>query len=88
MAIDAYGWAHKLSPEALDVMDALYQLYRETKQGAKAAEIVEKLLQSPEMKAKPEKAKRIYYALYPHTRHVAPKVRAFVDYMREHYRAQ
>ncbi len=32
--------------------------------------------------------KRFYYALYPHTRHVAPKVRAFVDYMREYYRAQ
>ncbi|MCO5397558.1 LysR family transcriptional regulator [Ralstonia soli] len=31
--------------------------------------------------------KRLYYALYPHTRHVAPKVRAFVDYMGEHYRA-
>lgn len=31
--------------------------------------------------------RRIYYALYPHTRHVAPKVRAFVDYMSEHYRA-
>ncbi len=31
--------------------------------------------------------KRLYYALYPHTRHVAPKVRAFVDYMREYYRA-
>jgi DNA-binding transcriptional LysR family regulator len=29
----------------------------------------------------------VYYALYPHTRHVAPKVRAFVDYMSEHYRA-
>ena len=32
--------------------------------------------------------KRIYYALYPHTRHVAPKVRAFVDFMSEHYRAR
>lgn len=31
--------------------------------------------------------KRLYYALYPHARHVAPKVRAFVDYMSEHYRA-
>ncbi|WP_439893246.1 LysR family transcriptional regulator (plasmid) [Ralstonia sp. 25C] len=31
--------------------------------------------------------KRLYYALYPHARHVAPKVRAFVDYMGEHYRA-
>ncbi|MBN4667143.1 LysR family transcriptional regulator [Pandoraea nosoerga] len=27
-----------------------------------------------------------YYALYPHTRHVNPKVRAFVDFMAEHYR--
>ena len=29
---------------------------------------------------------RHYYALYPQTRHVAPKVRAFVDHMAEHYR--
>lgn len=29
---------------------------------------------------------RHYYALYPQTRHVAPKVRAFVDHMVEHYR--
>lgn len=27
-----------------------------------------------------------YYALYPHTRHVNPKVRAFIDFMAEHYR--
>ncbi|RKE36704.1 LysR family transcriptional regulator [Paraburkholderia sp. BL23I1N1] len=29
---------------------------------------------------------RHYYALYPQTRYVAPKVRAFVDHMAEHYR--
>ena len=28
-----------------------------------------------------------YYALYPQTRHVNPKVRGFVDFMAEHYRA-
>ncbi|CAG9244284.1 LysR family transcriptional regulator [Burkholderia diffusa] len=28
---------------------------------------------------------RCYYALYPQTRHLAPKVRAFVDYMAAHY---
>jgi DNA-binding transcriptional LysR family regulator len=28
---------------------------------------------------------RHYYALYPQTRYVAPKVRAFVDHMAEHY---
>ncbi|ODP35311.1 LysR family transcriptional regulator [Pandoraea sp. ISTKB] len=27
-----------------------------------------------------------YYALYPQTRHVSPKVRAFIDFMVEHYR--
>jgi tetratricopeptide (TPR) repeat protein len=63
MAIDAYAWAHKLQPQALDVMDALYQLYRETKQGAKAAEVVEKLLQSEQLQKKPERAKRIHFAL-------------------------
>ncbi|NWE47147.1 LysR family transcriptional regulator [Pseudomonas gingeri] len=29
---------------------------------------------------------RHYYALYPHGRHLAPQVRAFVDHMSEHYR--
>jgi len=32
-------------------------------------------------------AQRHYYALYPQTRHLAPKVRVFVDFMAEHYRA-
>jgi DNA-binding transcriptional LysR family regulator len=31
---------------------------------------------------------RHYYALYPQTRYVAPKVRAFVDHMAEHYRGR
>ena len=30
---------------------------------------------------------RHYYALYPHARHLPPKVRVFVDFMDEHYRA-
>ncbi|MGO1070360.1 LysR family transcriptional regulator [Lysobacter sp. CA199] len=30
--------------------------------------------------------KRYYYALYPQTQYVSPKVRAFVDHMAEHYR--
>lgn len=31
--------------------------------------------------------RRYYYALYPHAKHLAPKVRVFVDFMAEHYRA-
>src|SRR5262249_61819532 len=44
MAIDAYLAAHRLHPEALPVMDALYILYRQTRQGPKAAEVLEKML--------------------------------------------
>src|SRR5262249_13529967 len=63
MAIDAYLTAHKLRPDSLTVMDALYVLYRETKQGQKAAEMLEKMLAHAELSRDPERAKRVYYAL-------------------------
>ncbi|MHB8874318.1 MAG: tetratricopeptide repeat protein, partial [Myxococcaceae bacterium] len=63
MAIDAYLGAHKINPEALEVMDALYVLYHDTRQGQKAAEILEKMLGQPELKGEPQKAKRVYFAL-------------------------
>jgi len=56
MAIDAYLAAHRLHPEALPVMDALYILYRETKQGPKAAEILENMLAVPELRQDVHKA--------------------------------
>ncbi len=61
-AIDAYLAAHKLQPLALDVMDALYVLYRETRQGQKAAEILEKMLGSEELRQSP-RIKRVWFAL-------------------------
>ena len=63
MAIDAYLAAHRLHPEALPVMDALYILYRETKQGPKAAEILEKMLAVPELRQDVHKAKLVHFAL-------------------------
>jgi golgin subfamily B member 1 len=63
LAIDAYLAAHKVSPEVLDVMDALYVLYRETKQGAKAAEMLQRMLQTDALKSDPQKGKRVWFAL-------------------------
>ncbi|MBX7099937.1 MAG: tetratricopeptide repeat protein [Myxococcaceae bacterium] len=63
MAIDAYLAAHRIKEDVLEVMDALYVLYRETKQGHKAAEILEKMLATPALQGDPQKAKRVYFAL-------------------------
>lgn len=63
MAIDAYGVAAKVKPLALDVLDAMYVLYRETKQGPKAAEVLERMLAVPELQADPQRAKRVWFAL-------------------------
>lgn len=63
MAIDAYLVASKVHPDSLDVLDALYVLYRETKQGQRASEVLEKMLQSPNLQSEPQKAKRVYFAL-------------------------
>jgi tetratricopeptide (TPR) repeat protein len=63
MAIDAYIAAHKIRPDSLPVMDALYVLYRQTRQGQKAAEILERMLAQPELQQDPQRAKRVYFAL-------------------------
>jgi tetratricopeptide (TPR) repeat protein len=63
MAIDAYSGALKLMPDALDVMDALYVLLRETRQGQKAADVLAKMLAQPVLAAEPQKAKRVWFAL-------------------------
>jgi tetratricopeptide (TPR) repeat protein len=63
MSIDAYLAAHRIKPEQLEVLDGLYVLYRETKQGAKAAEMLEKMLAEPTLRSEPNKAKRVFFAL-------------------------
>jgi tetratricopeptide (TPR) repeat protein len=63
IAIDAYLTAHRIRQDALDVMDALYVLYRETKQGAKAAEMLEKMLLVPALQQDAQRAKRVWFAL-------------------------
>src|SRR5262249_23581448 len=63
MAIDAYLAAHKINPDALPVMDALYVLYRETAQPQRAAEILERMLLSHELRQEPQEAKRVPFPL-------------------------
>ncbi|MFZ5444170.1 MAG: tetratricopeptide repeat protein [Myxococcota bacterium] len=63
IAIDAYLAAHRIRQDALDVMDALYVLYRETKQGAKAAEMLEKMLAVPALQQDAQRARRVWFAL-------------------------
>jgi tetratricopeptide (TPR) repeat protein len=63
MAIDAYLAAVKLNPQVLDVLDALYVLYRETRQAPKAAETLEKMLAVPELQSDTTRLKRVWFAL-------------------------
>jgi golgin subfamily B member 1 len=63
LAIDAYSGALRLQPESPEVMDALYVLLRETRQGQKAAEVLERMLTLPALAAEPHKAKRVWFAL-------------------------
>src|SRR5262249_9660518 len=81
MAIDAYLAAHKIRPDDLAVMDALYILYRETRQGKRAAEVLGRMLKVPELRQDAQRAKRVYFALGEITRdelnEVDPAVAAF-----------
>ncbi|MDY7229820.1 tetratricopeptide repeat protein [Hyalangium rubrum] len=63
MAIDAFSGALKEQPDALDVMDSLYVLLRETRQGQKAADVLQRMLKLPALTAEPHKAKRVWFAL-------------------------
>lgn len=63
MAIDAFSGALKEQPDALEVMDSLYVLLRETRQGHKAADVLQRMLSLPALAAEPHKAKRVWFAL-------------------------
>ncbi|HLM45233.1 MAG TPA: tetratricopeptide repeat protein, partial [Myxococcaceae bacterium] len=63
MAIDAFTGALREQPEALEVMDSLYVLLRETRQGHKAADVLQRMLKLPALVAEPNKAKRVWFAL-------------------------
>lgn len=63
IAIDAYLASHRIHEDAIEVMDTLYSLYRETKQDAKAGEMLEKMLAVPALKQDAARAKRVWFSL-------------------------
>ncbi|WP_163782720.1 tetratricopeptide repeat protein [Myxococcus vastator] len=63
MAIDAFTNALKSQPDAPEVMDQLYVLLRETRQGQKAADVLARMLALPALGLEPHKAKRVWFAL-------------------------
>ncbi len=62
-AVDAYAEALKLKPDAPEVLEALYGLYRETRQSQRAAETLEKLLALPAVAGDPARAKKLLFTL-------------------------
>ncbi|HYG66464.1 MAG TPA: tetratricopeptide repeat protein, partial [Anaeromyxobacteraceae bacterium] len=61
-AIDAFLAAAKIDPTSLAVTEALLGLYRETRQGQKAADVLAKLVARPEVKADPARLAKLRLA--------------------------
>jgi len=59
-AIDAYLGASRLDPTSLPVTEALLGLYKETRQGQKAADVLAQLLERPEVQADPASASQMH----------------------------
>ncbi|HEX9242088.1 MAG TPA: hypothetical protein VF875_06555, partial [Anaeromyxobacter sp.] len=59
-AIDAFLGASRIDPTALPVTEALLGLYRETRQGQKAADVLAQILARPEVQANPGRAAKLH----------------------------
>jgi tetratricopeptide (TPR) repeat protein len=59
-AIDAFAGASRLDPASLPATEALLALYRETRQGQKAADALQRLLERPEVQAEADRAARLH----------------------------
>jgi tetratricopeptide (TPR) repeat protein len=62
-AIDAFLAASRLDPTALPVTEALLGLYRETRQGQKAADVLGQILRRPEVQADAARAAKLHLTL-------------------------
>ncbi|MFY3742428.1 tetratricopeptide repeat protein [Anaeromyxobacter sp. Red801] len=61
-AIDAFLGAARIDPTSLPVTEALLGLYRETRQGQKAADVLGQMVARPEVQADPLRAARLHLA--------------------------
>jgi tetratricopeptide (TPR) repeat protein len=62
-AIDAFTAAARIDPGNVAVIEALLGLYRDTRQGQKAADVLARLLETPAVKGDPQRAGRLHHAL-------------------------
>ncbi len=62
-AIDAYSEALKITADSAEVLEALVALFRETRQGTKAVDALEKLLALPAVSGEAARAKKLYAQL-------------------------
>ncbi len=62
-AIDAFLGASRIDPTALPVTEALLGLYKETRQGQKAADVLAQILRGPEVQADAGRAAKLHLAL-------------------------
>ncbi len=62
-AIDAFLSAARVDAGDLRVTEALLGLYRETRQGQKAADVMARMLEAPEVKGDPARAARLHLGL-------------------------
>jgi len=63
LAIDSLVAALRVHPDDLPLMEELLGLYRETKQGPKAVELLEQLVAMPAVQEDPERAIRFHFLL-------------------------
>lgn len=87
------GLAHRVPLEGTFTTDAITASFAASLAGAGIAAFTERtvraeLARGALVRVLPQYmlGRSHYYALYPHTRHVGAKVRAFIDFMAEHYR--
>lgn len=62
-AIDAYLTALKVSPDSAEILAALLDLYRDTRQASKAVESLEKLVDLPDVAGDPQEQKKRLHQL-------------------------
>ncbi len=62
-AVDAFVQALKIRPDSLAVLDDLLALYRQTKQGQKAIEVLQRMLEHPEIQADAQGRRDMHYQL-------------------------
>lgn len=62
-AIDAFLAASRIDPTSLPVTEALLGLYRETRQGQKAADVLAQVLSRPEVQAEAGRAAKLHLSL-------------------------